>query len=128
MKEFEVLFKSVAEGLKAMAEGIHAIAKKVDEIAKGQAPEKPTKSKPGAKKRPRATVKKGARKPKVPGKRPLPASEKVLKVIKGSKAGVDTATISTETGLDKKQVSNVLFRLKKAGKVKSVERGVYTAI
>ena len=128
MKEIDVLLKSVAEGLKAMAEGIHAIAKKVDELAKDQTSEKRPKSKPTAKRQPRKSSKKAAAKAKTPGQRPLPAAEKVLKVIQGSTDGVDAATISAETGLDKKQVSNVVFRLKKAGKVKSVKRGVYTAI
>ena len=41
---------------------------------------------------------------------------------------MDNATISRETGLNQKQVSNALLKLKKEGKIKSVKRGVHTAI
>ena len=51
MKDLDALLKAVAEGLEAMAEGIHSIAKKVDDLAKDQAPKKPAKAKPAAKKK-----------------------------------------------------------------------------
>jgi len=41
---------------------------------------------------------------------------------------MDNATISKETGLNQKQVSSALMRLKKYGKVKSVKRGIHTAV
>jgi len=126
MKDLEALLKAVADGLEAMAEGIHSIAKKVDDLAEGQAPEKPAKAKPAAKKKTATPSRKAPKKAKPKGTKPLPATDKVLEVIKGSKDGVDNATISEETGLNQKQVSNALLRLKKAGKVKSVKRGVHT--
>ena len=46
----------------------------------------------------------------------------------GSNGGVDNATISKQTGLNQKQVSSALHRLKKRGKVKSLKRGVHTAV
>ena len=134
MKDLDAFIKAVAEGLEAMAEGIHSIAKKVDDLAKGEAPEKPTKAKPAAKRK--AAVKKktvspsgkAPKKAKPLGTKAQTAPDKVLEVIKASNDGVDNQTIIRETGLNQKQVSSALLRLKKYGKVKSVKRGVHTAV
>lgn len=128
MKDLDALLKAVADGLEAMAEGIHSIAKKVDELAKGQAPEKPTKAKPAAKKKAVAPSRKAPKKAKHVGTKAQTAPDKVLEVIKGSSGGVDNQTIMKETGLNQKQVSSALLRLKKYGKVKSVKRGIHTAV
>ena len=133
MKDLDALLKAVADGLETMAEGIHAIAKKVDDLAKGEAPEKPAKTKPAAKRKAAAKKKtvassrKAPRKTKPESTKPQTAPDKVLEVIKKSGDGVGNATISKETGLNQKQVSNALLKLKKEGKVKSIKRGVHTA-
>ena len=128
MKDLDALFKAVAEGLEAMAEGIHAIAKKVDDLAKGEAPEKPTRAKPAAKKKAATPSRKAPKKTKLEGTVAQTAPDKVLEVIKGSNDGVDNAEISKKTGLNQKQVSSALLRLKKYGKIKSVKRGIHTAV
>jgi predicted Rossmann fold nucleotide-binding protein DprA/Smf involved in DNA uptake len=134
MKDLDVLLKAVADGLNAMAEGIHAIAKKVDELAKGDAPEKPANAKPAAKRKAAAKKKtvapsrKAPKKAKPVGTKAQTAPDKVLEVIKKSGDGVGNATISKQTGLNQKQVSSALLRLKKYGKIKSVKRGVHTAV
>jgi uncharacterized membrane protein len=126
MKDLDVLLKAVADGLEAMADGIHGIAKKVDGFAKAQAPKKPAKAKPAIKTKAVTPSRKAAKKAKSQGTKPLPATDKVLAVIRGSKDGMDNATISKQTGLNQKQVSSALLRLKKYGKVKSVKRGIHT--
>jgi predicted transcriptional regulator len=55
------------------------------------------------------------------------ATDQVLEVIRKSKSGMDNVTIAKQTGLNQKQVSSALLRLKKYGKIKSVKRGVHTA-
>ena len=72
--------------------------------------------------------KKATKKTKTQGAKAMPATDQVLEVLKKSKTGVDNVTISKKTGLNQKQVSNALFGLKKYGKVKSVKRGVHTAV
>lgn len=126
MKDLDALLKAIADGLETMADGIHAIAKKVDDLAKGQAPEKQAKAKPAAKKKAATPSRKALKKAKPQGAKPLPATDKVLEAIKGSGAGMNNATISKETGLNQKQVSSALMRLKKYGKIKSVKRGIHT--
>jgi len=58
----------------------------------------------------------------------MPATDQVLAVIQKSGNSVDNETIAKQTGLNKKQVSSALLRLKKYGKIKSVKRGVHTAV
>ena len=128
MKDLDALLKAVADGLNAMAEGIHSIAKKVDELAKGQAPKKSAKAKPANRKKAGAPPKNAPKKVKHVGTKAQTAPDKVLQIIKGSNGGVDNQTIIKETGLNQKQVSSALLRLKKYGKIKSVKRGIHTAV
>jgi predicted Rossmann fold nucleotide-binding protein DprA/Smf involved in DNA uptake len=72
--------------------------------------------------------KKAPKKVKTQASKAMPATDQVLEVIKKSKTGVDNVTIAKQTGLNQKQVSSALLRLKKYGKIKSVKRGVHTAV
>jgi predicted Rossmann fold nucleotide-binding protein DprA/Smf involved in DNA uptake len=72
--------------------------------------------------------KKATKKAKPQASKTMPATDLVLKIIQKSKTGVDNVTISKQTGLNQKQVSSALLRLKKYGKIKSVKRGVHTAV
>ena len=101
------------------------VAKKVDDLSKAQVPGKPANAKLTRTRKAKPASTKPAKKLKPKGTGPLPATDQVLSVLKKSKTGVDNEKIAKQTGLDKKQVSNVIFRLKKSGKVKSVRRGVY---
>jgi predicted Rossmann fold nucleotide-binding protein DprA/Smf involved in DNA uptake len=121
MKEFDVALKAVAEGLRTIAQGMEKIAEKLEDST----PKKQAKSKPA-----RNTVakpKKAALK-KAPVKKALKetAAETVLKIIAGSKKGVNSATLMDKTGFDKKKIANIVFKLRKQGKIKSVDKGVYT--
>ena len=128
MKDLNAFLAAIAEGLGAMADGINVIAKKVDELSKSQDPEKSAKPKRSTKKKAAASSRKVPKKAKQKGTKSVPATDKVLKVIKGSNNGVDNQTIIKQTGLNQKQVYSALMRLKKYGKVKSVKRGVHTAV
>jgi hypothetical protein len=48
-----------------------------------------------------------------------------LDSIKKDKAVLDSATLSDKTGYDAKKIANIVFKLRKLGKIKSVGRGVY---
>jgi len=56
------------------------------------------------------------------------ASDAVLNIIKRQKKGIDTAGLKTKTDLDTKTIRNVIFRLKKQGKVQATTRGLYMAV
>ena len=137
MKELQSVLNIVSEGLKTLAKGVEAIAEKVDEVAKSQSPVK-SKSKKASKTKAKAAKKpakkaavKTARKPakKAAKKKEVGAatdSDKVLEIIGGSKNGVSTAVIMEKTGFNPKKVANIVYRLRKQGKINSVDKGVYT--
>ena len=126
MNEIQSLLKIVSDGLKMIAQGFEAVSEKVAEIAKSQtadtlkaktsAPAAP-KEKPARKAATKAPKKKAAKSPT--------AAETVYNVISRSKKGVDTATLMKKTGYDSKKVANMVYKLGKQGKIKSVEKGVY---
>ena len=117
MKEFDVALKAVAEGLRTMAQGMEKIAEKIEEST----PKKQAKAKP-VRKAKKAPAKKTAKKTAKTGT----ASDAVLAVINRSKKGVNSATLVKKTGFDNKKIANIVFKLRKQGKIKSVDRGVYT--
>ena len=53
----------------------------------------------------------------------MTATDKVLKIIKGSKSSVNTATFIKKTGFDLRKVRNIIQRLYKVGKIKRVGEG-----
>jgi chromatin segregation and condensation protein Rec8/ScpA/Scc1 (kleisin family) len=53
------------------------------------------------------------------------ATDKILRIIKRSKKGVDVPTLKKKTGFDDKKVRNIVFRASKEGKIKKSGRGVY---
>ena len=121
MKELEVFLKTVVDGMKGMAQGIEALAEKLDTITKARMDEKAkvVKKAPVRKAPAKKVVKKAA------AKKPATAVDTVLKVINRSKKGVDTAALMKKTGFSQRKIHNVIYKLKKQGKVKSVGKGVY---
>lgn len=154
MKELDVVIKTVVEGLRSIAQGVEKIAEKLEdsypeEKAKAKSKRK-AKAKPArkakkklatkAKATPKAkkTVKKAPAKKAAAKKAPaikatkkkktVTAADTVLKIINRSKKGVNSATLAKKTGFDKKKIANIVFKLRKLGKVKSVGRGIYTKV
>lgn len=129
MKELESMLKIVSDGLKTLAKGVEAIAEKVDEAAKSQGPVKTNRKKSStATKKAKAAkkpVQKAAKKKEV---KSTTASDKVLEIIARSKKGVGMAVIMKKTGYEQKKVANIIYRLRKQGKIKSVAKGVYTKL
>ena len=81
-----------------------------------------------AEKSEKATTTKRAPAKKAPAKKRTAqptATDKVLRIINGSKNGVNAATLVKKTGFDLKKVRNILHRVYKEGRVKRVGRGIY---
>ena len=129
MKEVDVFMKTIAEGLKTLSQGIEKIADKVDDFAKAQkvAKPKPIKKRPVSKK---AAAPKKATPRKSPKKTPAPKEatgiDTIYQIISRSKAGASMAKLKKETGFNDKKIHNMLYKLKKQGKIKSEKRGIYT--
>jgi predicted Rossmann fold nucleotide-binding protein DprA/Smf involved in DNA uptake len=56
------------------------------------------------------------------------AVDAVFAIIKRAKKGVNVATIKQKTGYDNKKIHNLVYNLKKQGKIKSPIKGVYVKV
>jgi predicted Rossmann fold nucleotide-binding protein DprA/Smf involved in DNA uptake len=127
MKEIQSVLKIVSDGMKMIAQGMEAISEKVDEIAKSQSAEEPKgkTSRRSAASKKKAIVKTAAKAPKKKAAAAPTAAETVHKIISRSQKGVDMATLMKKTGYDRKKVANIIYKLGKQGKIKSIDKGVY---
>ena len=124
MKEIDLFLKTVVEAMKAMAQGIEALADKLDTIKMSRADVK-SKTKSAGKapsKQKKSSAKKAA------PKKSATASETVFKIISGSKKGVSPAIISEKSGFAPKKIHNIVYKLKKQGKIKSIGKGLYLKV
>ncbi len=55
----------------------------------------------------------------------MTAGDAVLNIIEKNKKGVDTASIQKETGFTTKKIHNIVYKLKKQGKIISERKGFY---
>ena len=53
------------------------------------------------------------------------AVDTAFNTIKRYKKGVNMATLMEKTGYNQKKIANLVFKLRKQGKIKSVAKGVY---
>ena len=65
---------------------------------------------------------------KTAAKKPATAVDTVLKIINRSKKGVSPSTLMEKTGFAPQKVHNIVYKLKKEGKIKSVGRGRYLKV
>ncbi|MBW2054398.1 MAG: GIY-YIG nuclease family protein [Deltaproteobacteria bacterium] len=108
--------QAVNKELKALVKKTESLLKAVDKLEKPKVLKKP-KAKPAKTKAPmKAAVKKAA---------PVTTADTVLAIIKRYKKGVGTAALMEKTGYNQKKIFNLVFKLRKQGKIKSVGKGVY---
>jgi hypothetical protein len=130
-KRGETEMTKLKKDLEAILKTLNGLAQKVEKLQELIAEEtKPTK-KPKAKVAKKAPVKKAAAKKTAPKKapvkkaKPATAVDTVLAIIKKYKKGVGMAALMEKTGYNQKKISNLVFKLKKQGKIKIVAKGVY---
>ena len=112
--------KNLKKSLQSVNKDLNALSKKVDKIIVAASKlEKPKTVKKKAVKK--VAVKKPAAKKAVK----LTAADTTFAVIKRSKKGVSVAELMKQTEFDQKKTYNIIYKLKKQGKIKSVEKGVY---
>ena len=135
MKEIEKILKTVSDGLKLASQGILSLAEKVNEAAqamgtteesaaKRTAAARKSKTKTKTSKKGKTGVK-AIRTKKAAGAQTMTAIDTIFDIVKKSGRPVDMATLREKTGFANKKIANVLFKLKKQGKIKSVDKGVY---
>lgn len=109
MKQLKKDLQAVLKSLKLATDKVEKLMKKVEPLEK-----------PQNLKKPRAKAPSKARAPKKRSD-----SDAVLAIIKRFKKGVDGATLRKKTGLEGRKMRDIVYRLKKRGKIKTVGNGVY---
>ncbi|MBU0993550.1 MAG: hypothetical protein KJ737_13725 [Proteobacteria bacterium] len=122
--------KTAKKDLQAAKKQLKALSAKIEKIEKamGKAPAKKAAAKKTAKKKTAKKVVAKAAKPKKAVKKAqsdVTAIDTVVSLIKKSKNGIDIASIKKKTAFSDKQISNLLYKAKKKGVVKSLGKGVY---
>ena len=111
MKQLKKDLKTVAKDLKRLTQKTDKMIKRLEKLEKAQAAKKPK-----AKAVRKTTAKKPTR---------VSASGTVLAIVKRSRKGIDTATLERKTGFKGRKIRDIIFRLRKQGKIKSERKGVY---
>jgi predicted Rossmann fold nucleotide-binding protein DprA/Smf involved in DNA uptake len=128
--------KKLQKDLVAILKTLNGLAQKVEKLQEQIGEENKSTKKPKAKAVKtkavkKAPIKKVAAKKAVPKKavpekaKPATAVDTVLAIIRRSKKGVGMAALMEKTGYNQKKIANLVFKLRKQGKIKSVDRGVY---
>jgi hypothetical protein len=111
MKQLKKDLKTVAKDLKRLTQKADKMIKQLEKLDKAQAAKKPK-----AKAVKKVVVKKRAK---------LSASGTVLATIKRSRKGVDKASLIKKTGFEDKKIRDIIYRLRKQGKINSGGRDIY---
>jgi len=131
--------KKLKKDLEAILKALTGLAQKVEKLQEQIGEETKLTKKPKAKaiktkavkKAParKGAVKKAVPKKAVPEKaKPATAVDTVLAIIRRSKKGVGMAALMEKTGYNQKKIANLVFKLRKQGKIKSVDKGVYVKV
>ena len=111
MNQLEKDLKAVAEDLKRLTQKTEKMIKQLEKPDKAQAAKKP---------KAKAVEKEIAKKPAR-----VSASETVLAIIKKSRKGIDIAALNKKTGFEGRKIRDIIYKLKKQGKIKSDPKGIY---
>jgi hypothetical protein len=109
--------KPVTKSLQAISKSLKQLTLRTEKIAKEL--DKLEKAKPVKKSKAKAKPELSKMRVKVS------AAATVLAIIKRSRKGVGIATLKNKAELEGRTVNNIIFRLKKEGKIKSSGRGIY---
>ena len=124
MKALKKDLQSVVKSLKLLTKKTEQIAKALEKIKTPR----PAKKRPIAKSGKKTVTKKASKKTSTKKATPKTATDTVLSIIKRSKRGLNTAALEKKTNFDAIKVRNIIFRLKRQGKIQSKSRGIYVAI
>ena len=103
MKQLKKDLQAVLKSLKQATEKTEKLMKKVEKLDKPQASKQP--------------------KAKAPKK--ASDSDMVLAIITRSKKGANGATLRKKTGFEGRKIRDIVYRLKKRGKIRVEGKGVY---
>jgi len=120
MKSSDAVLSFMSEALKGLSAECERLIGGVPEFAPAKRVERKVRAKAKKKVPAKKTVAlKGKRAKK------LSDTDKVLRVIRGHKKGVDILKLKKKTGFADSKVRAIVYRASKEGKIKRVRRGVY---
>ncbi len=118
MKRLQRDMESLVKQLKKLTDKAEKMSAELDKL-------KGVEAKPAAKGRPRKKAAAGKKPAAKRGRKKLTATDTVLKIVERSSKGVNTAKLKTKTGYNDAKVRSIVFRLKKAGKIQAISKGLY---
>ena len=116
MKTLKAQLKELSKSLAALSRQADRLTKQVDRLQAAAAKKKIEKKKVSMR-----SVKKGAAR-----KKPT-MIDSVYTIIKRNKNGIAIPKLQQKTGLELKQLNNVLFKLTQKRAIKAKKRGIYQA-
>lgn len=140
MKSVQKELTAISTALASLSQQVEKLAAAIDADTAAAAPEKkakaPVKKAKSLAKRANTSAKKRAAKKTAPSSakaKAAPAAnpkgetmlDNIFGVISRSRKGITVAQLKKRTGLEKRQVSNALYKLSNKGKIEAVSRGVY---
>jgi hypothetical protein len=150
MEEIGKAISVLSEGLSSLAQGIDILTKQVGKLTTEQEKVKtkaifvkkppvrnPTMKASAKKNDSGNTAAKKSAEQKIPAKKVSKVKkvktdktnfDTVFELIQKSNDNITNAFIVEKTGFRKKQVADILFKLKKQHKIKNISRGIYTQI
>ena len=131
MRDLDKILKAVADGLKSLAQGLDSVSAKLDTMASNRAPQAgkpktaaaPAKARKAPKPAPREKAAAAAKPPRT--RSAATATTEVLEMIAASADGIGTQALKSRTGFDEKKIHNIVYKLKKQGKITTRSKGVY---
>jgi hypothetical protein len=142
MKKLKKDLEAISKTLNGLVQKVQKLQEQIGEDAKptkkpkakavkAKAAKKAPARKVAVKKAPikKVAAKKAAPKKAVPKKaKSVTAADTVFAIIKKYKKGVGNAALMEKTGYNQKKIANLVFKLRKQGKIKSVDKGVYVKV
>jgi putative endonuclease len=119
LQDIQKELQSVVKTFQQLGDSLGNIATAVGKLAQPDSSKAPTAKRAPTRKK--VVVKDGV----VEKIKRIPASQIVYDIIKKSPQGVDTAGLMKATKFDQRKIHNITFRLKKLGRIKTGQRGVY---
>lgn len=108
MKKLKDQLKNISKSLASLSNQVEKITKQVDKLQAKKAAPAPKKT--AAKKAP---------------DKQLTVIDTILNAIKRSRKGITIAQLKEKTDFNARQLSNVLYKLSKKGKIEAKSRGLY---
>lgn len=124
LPKFKTTLLFLSDAIKVMSEETRQLIRKVAEFERAHASRKSTSKVLAGTPPKRKTVSKKTVSRKTGNQS---ATDRVLKVLKRHKKGIDCSRLKEKTGLDDKKIRGILYLATKRGKIKRKGRGIYVS-